>query len=566
MKEDITEIQVDLTGYSLYSEDLAPIPKNNRMWTSTSLAALWVGMAVCIPTYLLASYMIKSGMNWIESLIIIAIANVLITIPMILNAHAGVKFGIPFPVIARASFGINGVHIPSILRALVACGWFGIQTWVGGLSIHQIIQVFSEQPDQNSMGFSMVFSFILFWFINIYFVWKGNKSIKWLEEFSAPILIILGIALIFWGSLNANGFKNVLSHCDQLQKPTVFMEKSNSIWKVEVNSLVNAENISKSTHYQIKNAPNISDIEWKKMPKNGKLFFDYTEKPSNIEFRFKNDSHTSSWVNVQQAKVSVSKSWEYIKWLTIMMGFWATMAISISDISRYAPNQRSQIKGQFIGLPGTMFLFSFIAIFVTSASALIFNDVMISEDAPWDPVTLLGKFENPWVVIFSQLFMLIATLSTNIAANVIAPSNAFSNINPRKINFKKGGIITGFLGILTCPWWLMDDISSILIFISGLLGPILGIMLCDYFWVRKKNLDIKALFDPKGIYSYGHLGVNLRALIAFLIGILLALIWYVVPQLNHFSDLSWFSGFIFAFLLYKLLMNKQFLIKNGQIS
>ena len=239
-----------------------------------------------------------------------------------------------------------------------------------------------------------------------------------------------------------------------------------------------------------------------------------------------------------------------------MLGFWATMSLSISDITRYAPTQKAQRQGQFIGLPGTMMLYSFVAIFVTCASILIFSDVLIAADAPWDPTALLGKFESPWVVIVAQVFMIIATLSTNIAANVIAPSNAFSNLFPRKISFKMGGTITGILGIIICPWWLMNDIAGILILVSGFLGPVLGIMLCDYFFIRKKRIQLADLYKEDGAYSYSN-GFNMKAMFSLLFGIGAALIWYLVPSLAYLSDLAWFTGFFVAFLVYYLLMSKQ---------
>jgi cytosine/uracil/thiamine/allantoin permease len=570
MKQEIVSLTKDISHYSLYSADLAPVPKEKRTWTTLSLAALWVGMAVCIPTYLLASYMIKSGMGWLESLIIIGVANLIITIPMILNAHAGVKYGIPFPVLGRASFGTRGIHLPSITRAFVACGWFGIQTWVGGLALYEIIHAFNPVPIQNGLDVTKFLCFMAFWFLNMYFVWKGNKSIKWLEEFSAPILILLGIALIVWGSYNAGGFKNVLSKCEQLQHPTASIQTTGNSWEIQLNPLVNANSKQKAEKFQLKSISYEKELEtnWENIPKNGKFEISNENQLKSIKLRFKNEKNTSSWVNpvLLETQKNKSSTWfDYVKWLTVMLGFWATMSLSISDISRFAPSQKSQKIGQFLGLPGTMLLFSFIAIFVTCAAALIFNDVLISEDAPWDPVALLGKFESPWVVIITQLFMIIATLSTNIAANVIAPSNAFSNLFPRKVSFKMGGTITGIIGILICPWWLMNDISNLMIFISGLLGPVLGIMLCDYFIIRKKELILEELYNPSGVYSYGKYGYNFSALIALLVGVIVALVWSLIPSLSHFADFSWFTGFFVSFIMYYFLMPKSILKKYGQI-
>jgi NCS1 nucleoside transporter family len=276
-----------------------------------------------------------------------------------------------------------------------------------------------------------------------------------------------------------------------------------------------------------------------------------------LNARFKNEEVVSGIVSFGLTTgASAGKIWEYILWFTAMVGFWATMAISISDITRFAVSQKAQVSGQFIGLPGTMIFYSFVGIFVTSASIVIFKDVLIAEDAPWDPVSLVAKFKNPAVIILAQIAMLLATLSTNIAANVIAPANAFSNLIPQKISFKYGGLITGLFGILICPWWLMDEISSILIFVSGLLGPVLAILICDYFLIRKTNLSVSHLYDPNGEYAYGGSGINSKAILALLAGILAAVAGLWIPALSFLYSLSWFTGFAVSFLLYYLLMAK----------
>jgi NCS1 family nucleobase:cation symporter-1 len=245
----------------------------------------------------------------------------------------------------------------------------------------------------------------------------------------------------------------------------------------------------------------------------------------------------------------------YLFWLTAMVGFWATMSISIADITRYVSTQKEQVWGQLIGLPGTMLLYSFVGVFVTCASLVLFDDILVGEDAPWDPVTLLAKFQSPWVVIVSQVFMIIATLSTNIAANVIAPANAFANAFPKRISFRMGGVLTGAIGILICPWWLLNEISGILIFVSGLLGPVLGVLICDYFWIRHKRLALAELYKSDGAYTYSA-GWNPAALVAMVAGIAVALVGFWVPALNVLYTLSWFSGFAVAFAVYALMMNR----------
>ncbi len=607
MSKEIVELTEDVSDSPLYSEDLAPVPASKRTWSMWNLAFIWVGMAVCIPTYMLASFMIKSGLSWEAALIIIGLANVVITLPMALNGHAGVKYGIPFPVLGRASFGVKGIHIASVIRALVACGWFGIQTWIGGLAFYAIWNVLTgTEPDQG-LDSAQFICFFLFWFVNMIFVWKGTESIKWLEEYSAPILILMGILLIVWGGTQAGGFGIVLKQSEQLQIPTVQVEEGANGSTLKMHLITDLDGKVKAEAFQLSNE-NEETSEWISFPKSqlsgdalssdrlpgdqplgdrlpgdqgnpstsDQLSMDKAEvyftgsafqKPyaagvkQKVKFRAQKEDGTyweSSEVAIPDGSAGPAPNpwWTYILWFTAMVGFWATMSLSIADITRYTHSQKSQVKGQFIGLPGTMILYSFVGIFVTCAAVINFQDVLISDDAPWDPVSLLAKFESPVVVVVAQLFMLIATLSTNIAANVIAPANAFSNLAPKIISFKLGGTITGIIGIMICPWWILDEISGLLIFVSGLLGPVLGILLCDYFLIRKKELNLAELYKPGGIYSYGGSGFNSAAMIALGVGVLVAVIGYWIPALSFLYTLSWFVGFLVAFVIYYILMPK----------
>ncbi|MDH7447412.1 NCS1 family nucleobase:cation symporter-1 [Aquimarina sp. 2201CG14-23] len=568
MSKDIVELREDVSQSPLYSEDLAPVLSKNRTWSKWHLAAIWVGMAVCIPTYLLASYMIKTGLNWYEALIIIGLANLIITIPMVLNGHAGVKYGIPFPVIGRAAFGIKGVHLASVARGIIACGWFGVQTWIGGLAIYAIFHAIMGTQAELGLSVGKFVGFGIFWLINIYFIWKGTESIKWLETYSAPILVLIGLALIYWSYTEAGGASIVLKQSQQLEyTAATITEKDNTLF-LTLKSLKDKEGNLKVDEYKI-----ISD------EKNNWTIF--TEQPipitaiesteniisgkEKIQLQFRNiEDSTPVLSSIVSAKVMLSNSnqaesklWSYLLWLTAMVGFWATMSISIADITRFASTQKDQVVGQFVGLPATMMLYSFVGIFVTCAAIINFKDILIADDAPWDPVSLISKFKSPTVVVIAQVFMLIATLSTNIAANVIAPSNAFSNLWPKKISFRMGGIITGIIGILIAPWWLLNEISGFLIFVSGLLGPVLGILIADYYLIRKKKLELAELYKEQGIYSYGKAGFNKAAMIALFIGVFLALIGYWVPQLEFLYSLSWFTGFIISFVLYYFLMKQK---------
>lgn len=553
MEEEIIELKEDVSSSTLYSDDLAPVPKNKRTWTKWSLAALWVGMAVCIPTYLLASYMITTGLSWWEALVIIGLANLIITVPMVLNGHAGVKYGVPFPVIGRSAFGVKGIHIPSLIRGIVACGWFGVNTWLGGLAIYSIFIVVSGVDPGHGLTFGQFICFGIFWLLNMIFIWKGTDSIKWLEEYSAPILVIMGLLLIGWGMNKAGGFRIVLEQSSQLEKPVAQIYTDNNQTYLEINPITDKEGIPKAKDYQL--YLNSDSLGWKTLTDKPVVIKEFKEG-DQYQLQLKNEKTMSSKVNIDilDDTEKGSKIWSYLIWLTAMVGFWATMSLSIADITRYSSSQSDQVKGQFIGLPGTMMLYSFVGIFVTCAAVINFDDILIASDAPWDPISLLAKFDNPWVVVISQLFMIIATLSTNIAANVIAPANAFSNILPKQVSFKRGGTITGIVGILICPWLLLNEIQSLLIDISAILGPVLAILVCDYFIIRKKEIKLAELYKENGIYSFGGSGFNMPAIVTLLIGAFIAIGGKWIHFMSPLYSISWFSGFIVSFVLYILLM------------
>jgi len=553
--EEIVTLSEDLSESPLYSPDLAPVPPRERTWNTWSMAAVWVGMAVCIPTYLLASYMIKSGLGWGEALLIIFAANVIVALPMVLNGHAGVKYGIPFPVLGRAAFGVWGVHVPSIVRGIVACGWFGIQTWIGGLALYAIWCALLGWEMSTQLTFGKFVGFGLFWVMNIYFVWKGTESIKWLEVYAAPILILIGIVLIAWGASKGGGFANVLAQSRQMQVTTASIEPGDPPLLV-LKPLRDLDGKIKADSFRIVDdsdgAPRWHALNATEFPLSEVPELVGTSPGESVRIVFGDGQAESSPVEavwIDPDAPARSKWWTYLFWLTAMVGFWATMSISIADITRYVSTQKQQMVGQFLGLPGTMLLYSFVGVFVTCAALILFGDVLTAEDAPWDPVSLLAKFEHPVVVIVAQFFMILATLSTNIAANVIAPANAFSNAFPKKLTFFGGGLVTGLIAIVICPWWLLDEISGLLIFVSGLLGPVLGILLADYFVVRHTHLDLAELFKPKGQYAY-LAGINPVALTALVVGVLVALTGYWVPGLAWLYRLSWFTGFIVAFVTY----------------
>jgi NCS1 family nucleobase:cation symporter-1 len=473
---------------SLYSEDLAPVPPEKRNWTTWNYAALWISMSLCIPTYMLASSLIGGGMSWWQAILTIFLGNSIVLVPMILNGRAGAKYGIPFPVFARASFGVKGANIPAMLRAIVACGWFGIQTWIGGFALYQMLRMWIPAmatlpaifPASWGLATGPAICFFLFWVLNMYVVWLGVDSIRKLLVFKAFFLPLAALALLYWAIAHVHGgLGPILTQPSRLSGP--------AFW----------------------------------------AFF--------------------------------------IPGLTGMVGFWATLSLNIPDFTRYAVSQRAQVKGQAIGLPPSMTLFSFIGVVVTSATTIIYGTTI------WDPVVLAGKFDSKLLVSIAMIAVAISTLATNIAANIVSPANDFANLAPSRINFRTGGLITGIIGILIFPWKLIADpggyIFTWLVGYSSLLGPVGGILIADYYFIRRQELDLTGLYTLNGAYHYSN-GFNGRAIGCLLLGIVpnipgfLATIGLLSPGIlpawiTQLYNYAWFVGFFVSGLSYSLLMRTQ---------
>jgi NCS1 family nucleobase:cation symporter-1 len=448
----------------LYNADLAPSDSKRRTWGTYNFAALWVSMSVNILTYMLAAGLIQGGMNWKQAVATVFLGNSIVLAPMLLNSHPGAEYGIPFPVLARASFGVLGANVAAMLRALVACGWFGIQTWIGGEAINSLIATLS--PSWERVPHGAAICFLLFWFINLAVILKGIEYIRVLQGISAPVLLLVGLLLLGWAYRSAGGFGPMLS------------------------------------------------------------------TPS----RFSNFADFLKFL---------------IPALNGTVGFWATVSLNIPDFSRFARNQKEQVIGQALALPTTMTLYSLIGILVTSATVVIYGSAI------WDPVQLLARFHSPLAVVISLVAILLATLNVNIGANVVSPANDFSNLWPRKISFRTGGVITCLMGIALMPWKLLANYRTFILgWLGGyaaFLGPVAGIMICDYYLIRKRKLFVQDLYLRGRLYEYTN-GFNWLATAALCAGAGTALIGLGVPSLRVLYDYSWFVGFAVSFITYYILM------------
>ncbi|NDD29040.1 MAG: nitrate reductase [Proteobacteria bacterium] len=462
----------------LWNEDLAPTPVSARTWGTYAFAALWIGMAHCIPTYQMASGLVVQGMDWKQALFTIALGNLIVLIPMLLNSHGGTRYGLPFPVLCRASFGVRGANLPALLRAIVACGWFGIQTWIGGEALNGLLS--STLPWWNSVPANIWICFGAFWALNVAIIWKGMDAVRWFEGWAAPMVLVVAVVLLVYMIKRANGLGPVLD------EPSKFTDTADFLRHLPI-------------------------------------------------------------------------------FLTAQIGFWATLSLNMPDFTRYSKNQSSQMWGQILGLPTTMTFFSAIGVLITSATAVVYGTKID------DPIKLLSKpeFANPVVVLLSLVSIGVATLSVNVAANVVSPAFDLANIWPEKIDFKVGGTITALVGILMMPWKIMASagnyIFTWLVGYSALLGPIAGVMVADYWILRRTRLHVAELYEMDGMYRYSN-GVNWLAVTSLIVGILPNLPGFILEATGRKPEtgfehvaadiyaFAWIVGFVVSMVLYSVLM------------
>jgi NCS1 family nucleobase:cation symporter-1 len=427
---DFVELSEDVSGSPLWNPDLAPTPLARRTWSTYHIAALWIGMSVVITTYTLASGLLQQGMTWWQALVTILLGNAIVLVPMVLNAHAGTKYGVSFPVLCRASFGVRGANVPAMLRALVACGWFGIQTWIGGLALDSLLR--AAWPGWTNVPGHVGVAFVTFWLAEVAIILRGLDGIKKLAGWGAPLLLAGGAALLVWAIVEGGGITRILGESARLQT-----------------------------------------------------------------------AHAPFWQLFPAA-------------LTANVGYWATLSLNIPDFTRYAQSQRSQALGQALGLPATMTAIAFIGVAVTSATIVLFGE------AVWDPVTLITRIGSTPVIIVGALTIMLSQLTVNMAANVVSPANDFSSLAPHRISYVRGGLITAAIGILMMPWRLYADAAAYiftwLVGYSSLMGAIGGVLIADYWVLRRRSLALAELFKVDGRYAYRN-GVNPRAIWALVLAV-----------------------------------------------
>jgi NCS1 family nucleobase:cation symporter-1 len=482
------QAEASIQDSPLYNEDLAPVRLERRTWTTYAYMALWIGMSVNIPSWTLAAGLIALGMDWVQAVVTVMLGNVIVLVPMLLNSHAGTKYGIPFPVFARSAFGTIGANIPALLRAGVAAGWFGIQTWIGGGAIYFLIGAilgpdsFWNTAATFAIGFgdpqpwTLWLSFVIFWLMNLYIILKGMDALRIFENWSAPFLIAVSVLLAVGMVIAAGGIG------DALARPNAFGGWTGDFWKV------------------------------------------------------------------------------FFPGLMAMIAVWSTMSLNMPDFTRFGRSQSDQVVGQALGLPTTMTLFAVLAVITASAATVVYGSTI----NVFDPVALVAQFGNPLVSIVALFAVMLATLTTNVAANLVSPSYDLSNAAPKLISFRTGGIITAIVAVILQPWYLISNpdvyIFTWLGFYGGALGAIAGVLIADYWFIRRTELSLGDLYRPNGIYA----GLNWRGVVALLVGAVLAVggaytadgtqgpfpVDGIIPIFQPLYDYSWVVGLVAAFVLY----------------
>ncbi|MGN0703216.1 MAG: NCS1 family nucleobase:cation symporter-1 [Lentihominibacter sp.] len=482
--------RAELVSSKYYNEDLAPTSVSQRTWTTYNITMLWVGMAICIPSLSLASGLIGMGVSPWLSVLNVALGNLIILIPIQLNSQIGTKYGIPFPLFARLTFGTRGAQLPAILRAITACGWTSVQAWVGGGAVAAIIGCFIKSfADANwtvglpswggiqTVAAGQFIGYIIFIAFIGWIAYNGMEQIKWIQNIGGPVLIIVMIALLIW-----------------------------------------AASVAKDAGYG---------------------FWEVMAQKSDDALIAQNGGFA-------------------VVYLVALMGniaFWATMALNIPDFSRYAKSQKDQFRGQLYGMPLPMAFCAFIGAYFAQATKLAYGEAM------FDPTGVFYHIENKIIVFIAALGVVAATVTTCVAANVVAPANGFSNISPKRISYKKGVVITILIAFFILQaWWIYGSGSAYFTWMNAygtILAPIAAIFIADYFVCKQRRADISSLFKGEdGRYWYSN-GINWAAIIAWVVAFIFPLLTYFGLQGSFWTfinSINYVWSFVIGFVVYVILM------------
>ena len=491
-----SDAEQELKRSKYYNEDLAPTKLNDRKWEMKDVADLWIGLSISIPALALAASLVSLGVSPLLSIINVILGNLIVLIPIQLNSHVGTRYGIPYPIYARLTFGPVGAHLSSISRSIVGCGWAAIQSWVGGGAIAVLfgtmIPFFSDQnatislPGNDQVMIGQLIGFFIFVFICGFIAYKGMSNIKIVQNIGGPLLIVFILGLCIWS----------------------------------------VTTISSTGH----------------------SIFELFTAGNNMELINRNGGF----------------AFVYLAGLTGYIAYWGTIALNIPDFSRNAKSQKVQFGGQLIGMPAPMAICATVGALFAQATLYRYGEVS------FDPTSVFYYVDNKIVIVLCSIGVIIATLTTCVAANIVAPANGWSSLAPQKISYKKGVIITLFISVfITQPWFIYGSgsayIFSWLNNYGTIIAPVAAILCADYFVCKKKRIDIYSLYKGNdGRYRYRN-GWNWCAIIAWIVSFLLPLLGNTIfsfassgRSMPDVLDMIAANGYLFsfalAFIIYVLLM------------
>ncbi|QSO47406.1 NCS1 family nucleobase:cation symporter-1 [Alicyclobacillus mengziensis] len=458
---------------ALSNANLRPIAQSERKWSWYSYMALWMGMVHNIFNYEVAASLIVLGMNIWQALLTIFVADLILMVPLALNGYVGNKYGIPFPVFARLAFGVFGANIPALIRAFVAIGWFGVQSFLGSTALNALLILLIPSWSHMSGTFLGLpgngwIALLLFWVLQGVVATHGMDVIRRFENWAGPVILIVMLGLVVWAVTVLHGMGPIFT------EPSKF-KSSGAFWAVF--------------------GPGVISV----------------------------------------------------------IGSWASMGLNIPDFTRFSRSTKDQVVGQFVGLPITTFVFSLMASFITSATIVAFGSAI------WDPVQLLQHFKSPVVLILGAAALTIATMSVNVASNLVSPIYDLINAFPRKLNFRSAAIVSMVIAFVIMPWKLMQSpqgIDTLLNTAGAFLGPATGIVIADFWLLRTRRVKLTDLYTREGVYRYSK-GFNVTAIVVLIISMLVSFAGNFLPIFKVFAGYGWLIGVVLGFVLYYIVMKMQ---------
>jgi NCS1 family nucleobase:cation symporter-1 len=453
---------------ALSNGDLAPTPPSQRTWSAWHYAALWMGMVHSAFGFAVLGGMIAGGMSAWQALFVVLIANLVQLGFMVLTGRVGARYGIPYAVWARTTFGTFGANVPAVTRGIVAIGWFGVQSYLGATAINALlVTVFESWRNFDhvigGVAANLWVAMILYWAVNFVVIRHGMETVRRFESWAGPAVFVVMVPALIWAVGQMDGLGPVFTESSRYESTGSFL-----------------------LHGFL---PGVA------------LF------------------------------VSAS---------------WATMVLNLPDLTRFARSNRAQVRGTVIGLPLATVVFYLMAAIIVSGTQAATGKLI------WNPADVLIAIDIPAFTIVGALLIAVATLSVNVAANLVSPAYDITNLLPRVFTFKRAASLAIVLGFVYMPWKLMEDpdtLFRVLNNVGAIIGPATGIMLADFYVVRKRRIDVGALYRRHDRY-WAQGGYNLVSLAVLAVVSGFCLLGQLIDPIAWSYDYAWFVGVGLGFVLH----------------